>query len=298
MSQEQKYMLMFSLGPVQAFIVQARKTRDLWLGSFLLSKLMEAAMKGIDKQAFVFPTDQIVKGWIPDLPNKYIAIFNTYDSARAAVCRSEQQIEARWGTICEQVGRKILGEYYTVEAEWDKNTEASKIWKRQTNFHSFFEIFWVIVAGSEDEYSEWLKATQSAHGARKRLRNFSAQDELGEKSTISGEREALSGNGKSRKAVQAFWKDLTEQLSANDISKDGSERLDAIDTIKRFALYSSELKPSETEGRNDGFNEITFPSTSSIATAPFVKKLLQSGVPESEIVLSRWRRDHKRWIIE
>ncbi len=29
-----EFMLMFSLGPVQPFIAQARKTRDLWLGSF------------------------------------------------------------------------------------------------------------------------------------------------------------------------------------------------------------------------------------------------------------------------
>ncbi len=44
MTQQNQHMLMFSLGPVQPFIEQARKTRDLWLGSFLLAKLMEAAM--------------------------------------------------------------------------------------------------------------------------------------------------------------------------------------------------------------------------------------------------------------
>src|SRR5437588_11915519 len=43
MSQQGRFMLLFSLGPVQTFIAQARKTRDLWLGSYLLAKLMEAA---------------------------------------------------------------------------------------------------------------------------------------------------------------------------------------------------------------------------------------------------------------
>jgi CRISPR-associated protein Cmr2 len=281
-----QFMLMFSLGPVQAFIAQARKTRDLWLGSFLLSKLMEAAMEGIDKQGtFVFPTDPKIDGWIPDLPNKYIAIFDTSEVAQEAACQSERQTKLRWETICKQIGRKILKEHYTTETEVNTTTQASKIWQRQTNFCSFFEVFWVVVAGSEDHYSQWLKATQSAHDARKRLRNFLVQDEPGEKSTISGEREALHDDGTSRKAVQKFWENLTEHLSAKDISKDGSERLDAIDTIKRFALNSSELKQSSKVQKRK-LDEIVFPSTSSIATAPFVKKLLQSEIPE--MVLKQW----------
>lgn len=290
MTQEHRYMLMFSLGPVQALIAQARKTRDLWLGSFLLSKLMEAAMEKIDKQAFVFPTEQTIDGWIPDLPNKYIAIFDTSDAAKKAVCQSEQQIRARWESICKQIGKEILGKYYTPRTEEDKNTATSKIWHRQTNFSSFFEIYWVVVAGSEVDYPGWLKATQAAHDARKRLRNFPAQDEPGEKSTISGEREALSNNGKSRRNVQKFWKDLTEGRSANDISKDGSERLDAIDTIKRFALYSSELEPSSPKGQKREFAKITFPSTSSIATAPFIIKLLTSDLSDTDPMLKQWRQ--------
>src|SRR5437588_6984218 len=97
-------MLLFSLGPVQAFIAQARKTRDLWLGTFQLSKLMEAAMEGIDKQGtFVFPTKQKVDGWIPDLPNKYIAIFDDADDAVKAAGQSEENIKQSWQAICRDV---------------------------------------------------------------------------------------------------------------------------------------------------------------------------------------------------
>ena len=38
------FHLHFSLGPVQGFVVQARRTRDLWAGSFLLSRLALEAM--------------------------------------------------------------------------------------------------------------------------------------------------------------------------------------------------------------------------------------------------------------
>jgi len=36
--------LSFTLGPVQAFVAQARRTRDLWAGSWLLSYLAESAL--------------------------------------------------------------------------------------------------------------------------------------------------------------------------------------------------------------------------------------------------------------
>jgi len=52
-----QYMLLFSLASVQTFIGQARKTRDLWSGSFLLSALMEASMEGIDLTNLIFPVD-------------------------------------------------------------------------------------------------------------------------------------------------------------------------------------------------------------------------------------------------
>ena len=37
----------FSLGPVQGFVAQARRTRDLWSGSFLLSYLAGCAINEV-----------------------------------------------------------------------------------------------------------------------------------------------------------------------------------------------------------------------------------------------------------
>ena len=51
--------LLFQLGPVQEFIVQARSTRDLWSGSYLLSWLTGHAIKAVTDQtgpdAVIFP---------------------------------------------------------------------------------------------------------------------------------------------------------------------------------------------------------------------------------------------------
>jgi len=260
-----QYMLMFSLGPVQIFIEQARKTRDLWLGSYLLSKLMEAAMKGIDQKAdkFIFPTERIVSKDISDLPNKYIAIFNKQSEAEEAARISEKQIKQRCDTIRTAVWEGIV--------EGHDTTETRAIWGRQTNPETLFEIFWVIVEGDPAVYGKWLERTQIALDARKRLRDFALpynpghpdeRGEPGEKSSISGEREVLRGSGTTRDSMLEFWKSIAAPLSAMDISKDGTEHLDAIDIVKRFATKAAEYIPSKP-----------FPSTSYIATASFVRNL-------------------------
>jgi CRISPR-associated protein Cmr2 len=267
-----QYMLMFSLGPVQPFIEQSRKTRDLWLGSFLLSKLMEAALENIDKLAnkIVFPIHRKVDSDYANLPNKYIAIFSDLGKAEEAAKLSTKGIKDRWDRIRGEVLNKIVQQY----AKGYTNQNTKDIWDRQSDPEFCFEIQWVIVERDPtQEYKDWLALTEEALEARKRLRNFQQREERGEKSTISGERQALHGASDiepGREQVRIFWQALAtgkghperKYLSAKEISHDGSERLDAIDTIKRFATVSSDI------------GKRPFPSTSSIATASFVEGLL------------------------
>lgn len=274
-----RFMLMFSLGPVQSFIAQARKTRDLWLGSFLLSTLMEAGMKDIQKEFLIFPSTPTIEGRIPDLPNKYVAIFDDLDIAQQCAKNTEDQIKACWQRICDDVWSKIIKLY-----AGQSLVETRIIWEQQVRPETFFEIFWAIAEGNETEYPQWLERTQKALDARKRLRNFLPQEqgEQGEKSTISGERDALRGNGKLRNEVRAFWRELAQNLRRDgmrhDISFDGEERLDAIDTVKRFAYHAGELRKKQLEAG--------FPSTSSIATASYVEALLRKGVDAG--ILEDW----------
>ena len=54
-----KYLVSVALGPVQDFIAAARKTRDLYAGSWVLSEISKAAaLKLLDKQAeMIFPSE-------------------------------------------------------------------------------------------------------------------------------------------------------------------------------------------------------------------------------------------------
>lgn len=289
MIDQKQYMLLFSIGPVQSFITQARKTRDLMLGSFLLSMMMEAAMHGL-KDQLVFPADPTIHEGISNLPNKFVALFDDRDAAIQAATDSGGRIEERWDIIRNEVWEKVFKP--TLSTEEEQITR--EIWDRQSDPGHFFEIFWVVVEGDLAHYTEWLSNAQEAFEARKRFRNFEQQKEQGEKSTVSGERVALRGKGQSREEVKAFWERVThkelpsvdaeliseeKRLSSKDISLDGSERLDAIDTIKRFALFSPTV-------RGKLLNP-AFPSTSLVAAAPLIDSLLTE--PLDDAVLQRWR---------
>ena len=42
-----EHVLHFTLGPVQSFVAEARRLRDFWAGSFLLSWLSGQAMRAV-----------------------------------------------------------------------------------------------------------------------------------------------------------------------------------------------------------------------------------------------------------
>ncbi|MBK6682241.1 MAG: hypothetical protein IPG53_20725 [Ignavibacteriales bacterium] len=51
-----KYLFLLSIGPVQSFIAQARKSRDLRLGSELLSRLIDTALNEPSIKKVIFPS--------------------------------------------------------------------------------------------------------------------------------------------------------------------------------------------------------------------------------------------------
>ena len=53
------HLLAIAVGPVQDFIAAARRTRDLWFGSDLLSEISRAVAKAVEDQRgrLIFPAD-------------------------------------------------------------------------------------------------------------------------------------------------------------------------------------------------------------------------------------------------
>lgn len=142
--------LFFTIGPVQGFVAQARRTRDLWGGSFLLSFLTGHAMKSIRKNGgeIIVPnvTDNHLLQWIGgegrgeeprigSLPN--IFQVNPKENDPAELARNaEQALKNAWTKVSDVV----WNEYVSIVADQGSNTK--KIWDRQIT--NFWSISWVV----------------------------------------------------------------------------------------------------------------------------------------------------------
>jgi CRISPR-associated protein Cmr2 len=313
--------LLFTIGPVQGFIAAARKTRDLWMGSFLLSYLTWHAIKVIAERLgpdhVLFPSllgQPLVDFWLhksdvlaqkpssdqlrlATLPNRFFAVVPAEQAEELAV-QAKDAVRKEWHRLAEIVWQGICQQV-------PKFAKAKPIWDRQ--LAQFPEVYWAIyewdetpqkiaelfrqLTGSE-RFVKWLEATKGAYehnqgsvyaacyelteralGARKALRDFCDRSEPAGKCSLCGERQALSDLDAQVprdwwNREKEFWKKIAQAREfRGDVDSDGSERLCAICTIKRFAakfVFAKELGIL-TE----------FPSTDSIAAATFVKALFE-----------------------
>ncbi|RMG22515.1 MAG: hypothetical protein D6732_25690, partial [Methanobacteriota archaeon] len=140
-----KYLFLFTLGPVQSFISQARKTRDLYAGSQLLSKLIGHAMSAF---LDVFPKCEIIfpffdpKDENVSYPNRFVAQVESNGSElKSQGQKIESAVRNAWKAIAEQ-------------ALDDAGVRLQGYWHEQyyRQIEDFLEIHWLFVPMSEDDY--------------------------------------------------------------------------------------------------------------------------------------------------
>ncbi|OYD06592.1 type III-B CRISPR-associated protein Cas10/Cmr2 [Paludifilum halophilum] len=264
--------LHMSIGPVQSFVSQARRTRDLWAGSFLLSFLTGHAMVQILKEGggIIFPRVHDPEGGLPsaisdDLLQKIWEVQDAEsDSSEGPFVGSlPNRFQAK---IPEHLPPdRIVG---AVRRAWDQVAQAVKekafprglppaaeeIWKRQVR--NFWEVTWAM--GEEPDLLN----------RRKYWRSHIPPEEPGDKCTLTGNLQELSGmiRAHERKEQDAFWEMVRRkgQLSPFDLQE--NERLSAIALIKR--LYPQVAKRAlGWELPNQARN---FPSTAYLAAMPWM----------------------------
>ncbi len=201
MAADNKY-LHFTIGPVQGFVAQARRTRDFWAGSFLLSWLAGVAMAEIERQhgKIDFPTPaEGYLDWIRGNPHgeapRQGGIPNRFKAMKAEVPAEfdaellESTVREAWFQLAEHIwindGLVNLGAF----------TRA--IWERQ--HRHFWEITWVVTP--DENASDLLDR-------RKAWRNHSTQAEPGVKCMMMDGWQELSGAIRPGQAKNPFWEDL------------------------------------------------------------------------------------------
>ncbi len=99
-------LLAISVGPVQEFIVAARRTRDLWFGSHLLSEISRAVAVSILKQGgqLIFPA-------FSDAGNVANVILAELDGGdpKTIAANAREAARTRWGQFADEARREASG---------------------------------------------------------------------------------------------------------------------------------------------------------------------------------------------
>lgn len=249
------YLLRVSIGPVQEFIIEARKTRDLHIGSRLLSLATCNSMKPIfDK----YGRDFIIYPYLgnsntcPDsIPNLYMTIIPESE-LNSTVNQMEGSLRNFWNDVAEKVRKKI------------PDFADLKLWSDQ--MHGHFYMNWVAIPITVEEleksYKSKVKDVQQFLDERKMTRTFAEwKGDNIEKCVQCGHRECMPDELFSKlRGNRKFKRRIKER-----------ERLCAVCLSKRL-LDESDI----------GLNKIKFESVSDVSARPF-KQLIGDNKAKKEI---------------
>jgi len=256
-------LMAIAVGPVQEFIRAARKTRDLWFGSHVLSEISKAAaasvtrVPGCGHKHLILPSVDDVSDLEPGtplvVPNIIVAELpaSVQEAPEKIADQAEKQAKQRWMDLAKEAMQ---------EAEKKARGCIRKdVWDSQVDDVVEFYAAWVPLPRAPDEY-------QAAHGrlmrllaGRKNCRRFDASKmpQWGlPKSSLDGARdtvlaEAISGSQEgARMTPPGKPAELRQRLRLRK-----GEHLDAVGLTKRWG----------------GGNQ-PYPSVSRIAADPWIRK--------------------------
>lgn len=178
-------LVVFHIGPVQDFIATARRSCDLWFGSWLLSELAKAAALEIVKQngndisCLVFPTPadlEQLRSFDFNVPNKVMALIKC-DPAELGGAVKEAVLR-RLGEICDDAYKKVKGGFNREVAE--------------QQVKDFPEFFWASYSFNGD-YKKARDFAEALLNARKVTRNFApvTWGSPAPKCSLDGSRESI-----------------------------------------------------------------------------------------------------------
>ncbi len=213
-------ILIFSLGPVQGFIAEARRVGDLDAGSEALKRLSRAAGRAIQARGGTLIYPAHLKD---DVPNKLVARVPG-ERVEAIAEAAQHAIQETWRE-CADVARQALGKYGPPpDDRWNA------IWERQTT--TFWETYWAAAPLGNDYKAAYKKAGR-AFDATKRTRVFPQVEEQGLKDSLSGQRSALR-TADLRADKYGAQVAASSEVTQAQLRPEGRERLDALGAIKRW----------------------------------------------------------------
>lgn len=317
-----EHLLSIAIGPVQEFIAQARRTRDLWYGSHLLSELSrtaaQAASSGRGTPIFppfesnhpeLRPCDGPVRpaGERPAaVANRILAVVESEQDARQLAAAARAAVDCRWRAIAEKVRTRMARAGVLAEGIDD-------VWNEQIEDFIEFYAAWTPVGG---DYGKARRKVESALASRKALRDFGPwqHDRAGApKSSLDGARVSVLREKRNTKAYRRLRIGRGEQLDAVGLCKraGGSpEQFVPLPNVTAAAWLrgASETAPKELSDLRQACEEIElgrihrkdlpvaelFPFDASILYPSRWSALFEEMGAENGQDLVKWGEDHVR----
>lgn len=265
--------LRFTIGPVQDFVRQSRRTRDLWASSFLLSYLSGVALHGAvrgDQKRIVLPRVEkddlfgFIAGHrrepptVGSLPNRFEI---ETDDPEADASAAGAALERAW----TKIHQAVWNEYVAKIAGHGQETKS--IFERQVEH--FWEIQWV--AGEDDA------ALKGMLEARKAWRSRLPTLEPGDKCLVMPQFQELSGweRAQERTKQDHFWEQLKSKNALRDFELRENERLCALALVKRLYPKMKTLFPEGFEGIKN------WRSTVYVGAIPWINEVLEKKPDET-----------------
>lgn len=234
-----QHLLHIHIGPMQEFIAAARRTRDLWFGSWLMSELSKAAAKGVadhnSGNRLIFPAQGSDLNAGSDL--------GVSNRIAAQVTDPEKAAQAAKAALDERYKHLIMAVLSAVDLEETARQRAEK------QLHSFLEFYWVSQPVNGD-YAQARQYADALLAARKSTRNFQPVDWGG----VGLPKSSLDGRMETVIPPKLGAKKMYGQFRARS-----GEQLSGVDLLKRL-------------GEKDN-PKSRFPSTSHMAAMPLKARL-------------------------
>ncbi len=257
-----EYIFIFTITPVQSFISQARKTRDLYAGSQILSELTKEAIKLAKNKGaeIIMPSGDLEKAH--SISNKFVAIFENIEEEKLEIIGRDIEFRTllHWKN---KIANKTL-ENTTNIKKLSKNTCERINYKEfycKFNDHimKYFNIYWLFYPIENNSYENAYKEAEKYLGAIKNVRCFEQFDteENHRKCSICGERDAIVY----KQSSDPLYK-YQNSMDLNTYLIETNEGLCGICFVKRFYVKKEDSKSDVTE---KGSIESSFPSTAKIA---------------------------------
>jgi CRISPR-associated protein Cmr2 len=233
-------LVLIALGPVQDFIATARRTRDLWFGSYLLSECSKAAAKVLGLENLIFPAP-------PDSTDLNAgSSFNVVNKLLAIVEGDEQEVKR----ITDHARKAAIDRLLELLKQ---PLEALNIHENEqktaiNQVKDLLEFYWAAVPDQAANYNDSRDSVEQMLAFRKNTRDFApvTWGSARPKSSLDGARETVI-------------EELTSEIRfAKGIRE--NEQLDGTGILKRL-------------GKRGEKDEERFLSTSHVAAGSYLDRI-------------------------